>query len=27
VGQTMVAGETVIAMKSKAATAREFTLQ
>ncbi len=27
VGQTMVAGETVIAMKSKAATVREFTLQ
>ncbi len=27
VGQTMVAGETVIAMKSKAATTREFTLQ
>jgi phosphatidylserine decarboxylase len=24
VGQTMVAGETVIAMKGKAATAREF---
>jgi phosphatidylserine decarboxylase len=27
VGQTMVAGETVIAMQSKAATRREFTLQ